>query len=137
MRKVLALLAVVLGTFWYLNVQTHAETLASTPPKFAIPWGNSAGGAYIRPIPQPSQIGIQNCAASLTDGFPPLTFVAQSAGGCPPFGQDFNGILKQLSQWSLWAGGGAGVAYDSSYQASIGGYPLGATLVDAANAGCF
>ena len=85
----------------------QAETSANVPPKFQIPWGNAAGApSYIRPIPQSSQIGIQNCAASLTDGFPPLTFIAQSAGGCPPFGQDFNGILQQLSKWSRWNGMG-------------------------------
>ncbi len=101
---------------------------ASIPPKFSIPWGNSAGSSYIRSIPTPSQIGIQNCAASLTDGFPPLTFVPSSAGGCGPFGQDMNGILKQLSQWGLWQAAGGPVAYDSSFSTSIGGYPKGAIL---------
>jgi len=52
--------------------------------------------------PQASQIGITNCAASLTDGFPPLTFVPVAQGGCPPFGSDFNGILRQITQWSQW-----------------------------------
>jgi hypothetical protein len=80
---------------------------------------------------------VTNCAASLTDGFPPLTFVPSTAGGCPPFGQDFNGILKQLSQWSQWAGAGAASTYDSGFSASIGGYPSGAALANAATPGCF
>lgn len=101
---------------------------ASMPAKFPIPWGASAGTAYIRSIPAPSQIGIQNCAASLTDGFPPLTFVPASAGGCPPFGQDMNGILRQLSQWNRWGQAGGPVYYDSAFSAAIGGYPKGAVL---------
>lgn len=103
----------------------------NTPPKFAIPFANSAGSAYVRSIPTTSQIGTQNCAASLTDGFPPLTFVPASAGGCPPFGQDFNGILKQLSQWSQWTQAGGPVYFDSGFAAAIGGYPKGAMIQSA------
>src|SRR5262249_55866104 len=76
-----------------------ALTQSGLPSRSNIPGANSAGSSYVRVIPQASQIGITNCAASLTDGFPPLAFVPQSAGGCPPFGQDFNGILKQITQW--------------------------------------
>lgn len=114
-----------------------ALSQSSVPPKFPIPWGSSAGSSYIRSIPQNSQIGIQNCAASLTDGFPPLTFTPSIAGGCPPDGRDFNGILKQLSLWSQWQGAGAAVIYDSAFSASIGGYPKGTILSKAASVGCF
>lgn len=106
----------------------EAMSQSSIPSKFGIPWGNSAGPSYIRVIPQSSQIGITNCAASLTDGFPPLTFVPQSSGGCPPFGADFNGILKQITQWSQWGSAGGPVFYDSAFSTSIGGYPKGAVL---------
>lgn len=107
----------------------------SIPPKFAIPWANSAGSAYSRSIPQSSLIGVQNCAASLTDGFPPLTFVPAGGGGCPPFGQDFNGILKQLSQWSLWQAAAGPIIYDSGFAASIGGYAKGTILSATATVG--
>ena len=111
---------------------TPAAALAmdssAIPPKFPIVWGNSAGSAYIRSIPEASQIGVTNCAASLTDGFPPLTFTPSSAGGCPPFGQDFNGILKQITQWSQWVQASGPVFYDSSFATSIGGYPKGTIL---------
>jgi hypothetical protein len=90
---------------------------ASSPPKVPIPWGSPPASAYIRSIPTPSQIGTQNCAASLTDGFPPLTFVPASAGGCPPFGQDFNGILKQLSLAARWGQAGGPIYYDSAFAA--------------------
>lgn len=95
------------------------------PPKFGLAWGANAGAAYIRSIPQSSQIGIQNCAASLNDGFVPLTFTPSSAGGCPPFGQDFNGILKQITQWIQWQAVSSGLPWDSTFSANIGGYPKG------------
>lgn len=114
-----------------------AMNQSSVPPKFPIPWAASAGAAYSRSIPQNSQIGIQNCAASLTDGFPPLTFVPSVAGGCPPFGADFNGILKQLSQWGQWQAAGSPTVYDSAFGAQIGGYPKGATISSATTAGCY
>ena len=109
----------------------------SPPPKFPIPWGNSAGGSYIRTIPQASQIGIQNCAASLTDGFPPLSFTPASSGGCPPFGQDFNGILKQITQSSQWQQAGGTFVWDNSFESSIGGYPKGNLLQNLNTPGCF
>lgn len=105
-----------------------AAPQTSIPPKFPISWGASAGAAYIRSIPQSSQIGVTNCAASLTDGFPPLTFVPQTAGGCPPFGADFNGILNQVSSWARWQAMGGQIPWDSSFSASIGGYPIGAVV---------
>lgn len=104
------------------------------PSKFLIPFANSAGAGYIRTIPLASQIGVTDGAASLTDGFPPLNFLAVGAGGVPPFGQDFNGLLKQITQWSRWQGAGGLVTWDSALSTAIGGYPKGA-LVASTTAG--
>jgi hypothetical protein len=101
---------------------------SAIPTKFAIPFANAAGGGYIRAIPQASQIGITNGAASLTDGFPPLTFLPVGSGGVPPFGQDFNGLLNQISAWSRWQCAGGPVAYDGTFQTAVGGYPAGAVV---------
>jgi hypothetical protein len=125
MKRVLSLLLVAALAIPGL---AYALTAASVPPKFGIPWANGAGAAYVRSIPSSSQIGIQNCAASLPDGFPPLTFVPAAGGGCPPFGQDFNGILRQLSQWNQWQAAGGPVFFDSAFSTAIGGYPNGAVL---------
>jgi hypothetical protein len=100
----------------------------STPSKFPIPWGNNAGGAFIRSIPVNSQIGIVTGAASLADGFPPVTFTPIAAGGVPPAGQDFNGILRQVTQALRWAQAGGMYPFDSAFVSSIGGYPKGAVL---------
>lgn len=101
----------------------------TTPPLIYTPFGVGAGGSYItEPIPVPSQIGITDGAASFTDGFPPLTMQALSAGGIPPKGQDLNGILYMISAHTAWVAAGMGYAYDSTQATDIGGYPVGATL---------
>lgn len=108
--------------------------LASQIPanKFPLAFGQNAGGAYIRSIPVTSQIGIQNGAASLNDGFPPLTFIPTGAGGVPPYGQDMNGILNEISLWSQWLqAGGVFIPYDPAFSSAIGGYPKGAILASA------
>lgn len=105
------------------------------PAKFNIPFGNSAGGSYIRDIPESSQIGVNDGFASLTDGFVPLNATPPESGGIPPFMQDMNGILKQISAWSRWVGAGGPVRYDSAFQAAIGGYPKGALVQSAVSDG--
>jgi hypothetical protein len=114
-----------------------ALSFSNLPSKFNIPWGSSAISPYIRSVPQGSQIGIQNCAASLTTGFPPLTFTPPGQGGCPPFGADMNGILNQITLWSQWQAAGSPVQYDATFSSNIGGYPKGTVLGQAATLGCY
>ena len=107
---------------------------ADIPTRFPIPFANAAGGSYIRNIPTVSQIDIVDGAASLTDGFPPLNFLPIASGGVPPFGEDFNGLLKQITQWVRWSNNaGVPATYNSSFSSSIGGYPKGAMLAHAAD----
>ena len=101
------------------------------PVKLQIPFGNSAGGGFINVIPKDSQIAITPGAASLTDGFPPLTFLPVASGGIPPFGADFNGILYEISAWARWVSAGGPVKYDAAFSTAIGGYPMGAMLTSA------
>lgn len=102
--------------------------LSDLPAKFPLIWGASATSGYIRDIPVDSQVGITNGAASLQTGFPPLCFLPVGSGGVPPFGQDFNGILKQITAWSQWANAGGQVPYDADFASNIGGYPKGAVV---------
>jgi len=102
---------------------------SDVPLKLPIPFANGAGGAYIRTIPVASQIGITDGAASLTDGFPPLTATPVGAGGVPPSIEDMNGILEEISAWSRWQAAGGPVTYDAAFQAAIGGYPRGAMVM--------
>lgn len=103
----------------------------SVPAKFPIPFASGAGGSFIRPIPEASQIGIQGGAASLTDGFPPLNAQPIAAGGVPPFMQDMNGLEFQITANIQWAQAGGFWTYDSGFSTAIGGYPQGALLESA------
>jgi hypothetical protein len=108
---------------------------SNVPTKMAVPFANGAGVGYIRPIPTPSQIGLTPGAASLTDGFPPLTFTPETAGGVPPSGLDMNGILNLLSAWVRWQAAGGPNYYDATFAVAIGGYPKGALLSNASTPG--
>ena len=105
---------------------------SNAPSKSAVPFANS--GAK-NTIPVASQIGVTPGLASFTDGFPPLTMTPLAAGGVPPYGQDFNGILNFLSAATRWAQAGAGYSYDAAFSTAVGGYPKGATLVMATGNG--
>lgn len=100
--------------------------LSDRPDQLSIPFANSGTRTA---IPVPSQIGITAGAASLTDGFPPLTRTPIAAGGVPPSGADMNGILYEMSAVDRWANAGGGYPYDSTYATDIGGYPKGARVL--------
>ena len=102
--------------------------LTNTPGKLVLPFANN--GAK-NTIPTASQIGITAGAASLTDGFPPLTRTPIAAGGVPPSGLDMNGILYELSAILRWANAGGGYAYDAAFatDSNVGGYPKGARVL--------
>lgn len=102
--------------------------IADIPTKFNIPFANSAGAGYITTIPEASQIPITPGRASLTTGFPPLTFLPVGSGGVPPFGADMNGLMKQVTQWSRWQAAAGPVPYDGTFSTAIGGYPKGALV---------
>lgn len=103
--------------------------LSDRPQSFPIPFAANAGGAFIRNIPVNSQIGTQDGAASLNDGFVPDNFTQIAAGGVPPFGQDMNGILQQATAWCRWFEAGGVIRWDSAFAASLsGGYPTGAIV---------
>lgn len=98
------------------------------PSKIPLPFAYAAGSSYKNPIPTASQIGITNGKASLTDGFPPLTFQAISSGGVPPFGADFNGILNEITAIQQWQEAGGFFPFDPTFSAAVGGYPKGAVI---------
>ena len=102
--------------------------LINAPDKLVLPF--AASGAK-NAIPVASQIGIVAGAASLTDGFPPLTRTPLAAGGVPPSGLDMNGIIYELSAILRWANAGAGYVYDGTFAAdsNVGGYPKGARVL--------
>ena len=106
----------------------------STPTKITVPFANSAG-TYKNTIPVPSQISITPGAASFTDGFPPLTMTPKASGGLPPFGQDMNGVLFNVTQAIQYSQAGGLFPYDSVFATAVGGYPNGA-VVQASDRSC-
>jgi hypothetical protein len=81
-------------------------------------------------IPEASQISIDPGAASLNDGFPPLTMIPRASGGIPPSGLDFNGAFNLITQSIRWAHAGGSYAWNSAFalDSNVGGYPKGAVL---------
>ena len=102
--------------------------LSNTPSKLVRPFADAGGRST---IPVASQIGVTAGAASLTDGFPPLTRTPVAAGGVPPSGLDMNGILYEMSAAIRWANAGGGYAFDGAFAAdtNVGGYPKGARVM--------
>lgn len=102
--------------------------LNQAPDKLVLPFAEA--GAK-NDIPVDSQIGITGGAASLTDGFPPLTRTPLSAGGIPPSGLDMNGILYEMSAVIRWANAGGGYPYDAAFATddNVEGYPKGARVL--------
>lgn len=107
---------------------------SDVPSKSAKVFGQSATGTYIRTVPQTTA---DPAAASFDIGFPPQTFTDEGAGGTPPDGRDFNGILNFLTAWARWQSAGAPIVYDPTFQASVGGYPMGAVVASAVTLGIF
>lgn len=106
---------------------------SSIPLRFKSPFAQSASGPYITfPIPDTTAAPGR---AALDTGFPPSTFTPRGSGGTPPFGQDFNGLMKQVTQWAQWQAAGAPVFYDSAFSTAVGGYPKGAILASSVTAG--
>lgn len=102
--------------------------LTNEPDKIPLPFA-SAGAKNT--IPEASQIGITPGAASLTDGFPPLTRTPIAGGGVPPSGLDMNGILYEMSAVVRWANAGGGYVYDEIFatDVNVDGYPKGARIL--------
>lgn len=109
---------------------------AAAPPEVVEPFGVNAGAGFItNPIPVASQIGTNPGAASYNDGFPPQCFVDTSAGGTPPSGKDFNGILYTCTAAIAALNAGQLYPYSATLQTAIAGYALGAVLAKADGSG--
>ncbi len=106
------------------------------PTRFPIPFGNSAGASYIRPIPKdPVTPTGSDAPASLTEGFPPECFLPESSGGIPPNGRDFNGLFNQITAALRWMAAGGPAIFNSDFSTAIGGYPKGARLASVSSPG--
>ncbi|POS10238.1 phage tail protein [Burkholderia gladioli] len=106
--------------------------MQSTQSPTLVPLPFAANGQK-NTIPEASQISITPGAASLNDGFPPLTMIPRASGGIAPSGFDFNGILNLITQSIRWAHGGGTYTWNSGFasDSNVGGYPKGSVLARA------
>jgi len=98
---------------------------SSQPKLLPVPFADAGSKQN---IPNDSQIGITAGRASYTDGFPPLTRTPLAAGGVPPFGTDFNGVLNDITAALRWSQSGAGYPFNAAFNTAIAGYPKGAKI---------
>lgn len=107
---------------------------SDAPGKIAVPFAQDAGPTFARDVPvdAPSE---DDGSASLTLGFPPLTFLDPAVGGVPVDGRDLNGILRQVTGAVRWTQAGGVPKYDAAFQSEIGGYPAGAEIASAVSDG--
>lgn len=98
---------------------------ADIPVKFAAVFAHAAAGGFIA-TPVATTTSTPD-VASLALGFPPATF----ASGGAPRGQDFNGLLFQVTGWNQWQQAGGPITYDGAFQTAVSGYPLSAIVQSA------
>lgn len=96
------------------------------PPRITEAFGvNADVGTITLPIPLTTPTG---GAASFDKGFTSVNMTPEVAGGIPPFGQDFNGILYMLSSMAAYQQAGQPFLFDAAIAAAIGGYKAGTIL---------
>ncbi|QCE35628.1 hypothetical protein FAI40_09995 [Acetobacteraceae bacterium] len=91
-------------------------------------WAANADPNTLRQIPQKASEATEAGAASLEKGFTATNMTPVAAGGVPPFGQDFNGILNYLSRAAQLIEMGLVPGWSKSFSDAIGGYPQNAKI---------
>ena len=104
------------------------------PAKFPIAFASAASPAYIQQVPTVYNAAIPG-SFGLDVGSPPETFLAPGAGGTPPLGEYFNGLMNQVTACLRWIQAGGVFQYDAAFQTAIGGYFKGAIVKNAAGTG--
>lgn len=95
----------------------------STPSQITVPFATSG---LKNSIPATANPVTGN--AGYDAGFPATNMTPKEAGGIPPFGQDFNGILFDITTAIQYLEAGMQFPYSSSFATAVGGYPLGAIV---------
>lgn len=96
--------------------------------KLSTPFANDSTQKNVVPITATSS---QTDAglASYSGGFGAKNMLPLDNGGQPPYGQDFNGILNDITGNIVDLNKGLPQYFDSDYATLIGGYPIGARLM--------
>lgn len=99
---------------------------SSAPSVITTPFSDSGSK---NTIPQTSTTGATDGLATWSTGFPDSTMIPISAGGIPPHGKDFNGILNAISSAVRWLQSGGLYQFNQNTAAAIGGYSKGALVL--------
>lgn len=100
----------------------------SQPNLLLVPFGSSAASGTIEPIPTARGAGDPPQKATWNEGFPSVTMTPLAAGGIPPKGQDFNGVLKAISEHTAFLCAGGIYKWNSAVVSVAGGYAKGAIV---------
>lgn len=92
------------------------------PDLIPMPFAENATPGTIEPIPATTPTVPQD--ATWSTGFPQVTMQPLAAGGIPPRGQNFNGVLNALSQHIFHMQGGGQYKWDDAH----GPYSIGDVL---------
>ncbi|HGN1964934.1 TPA: hypothetical protein ACKRVN_003427, partial [Proteus mirabilis] len=79
-------------------------------------------------IPENHEVGMKGNQATWDQGFGQVTMIPEKAGGMPPQGMDFNGILNQMCETIVHISKGGVFKFSTDYATAINGYPKGAIL---------
>jgi len=96
----------------------------SIPTQIAVPFATSGLKDTI-----PANSDNVTGRAGYDQGFPPVNMTPKVAGGIPPFGEDMNGILFDVTKAVQFLESGTGFVYNSTFSTAIGGYNAGARVL--------
>lgn len=100
------------------------------------PFGAEADPEYIElPIPIEDQTPTDPGAASFDTGFGPINMTDTAAGGIPPRGKDFNGILNMITAYCALLQAGQRAVWDVDAVVAFTGYAVGAEVASVATPG--
>lgn len=100
--------------------QVLLEAIAANAPVGSLPGDKT----YPMPETQP----VTPNAASIQTGFPAIVMTNENAGGRPPLGPDFNGMMFLVSSHTLYVECGQTYKYSSDLATAISGYVAGTIL---------
>ncbi|EIR0590287.1 tail fiber protein [Salmonella enterica] len=104
--------------------------LNDKPRQLAVPFA-SAGDKNNIPDKATQQTK-ESGNAAYDSGFPPVTMTPISAGGIPPHGKDFNGLMHDITAAIRYVQAGGLYTYNAGFAGAIGGYAKDAILAGVA-----
>ncbi|EBB7891583.1 tail fiber protein [Salmonella enterica] len=100
--------------------------LNDTPRQLAVPFASD--GARNTVPDKATQQTKESGNAAYDSGFPPVTMTPIAAGGIPPHGRDFNGLMHDITAAIRYAQAGGLYTYNADFARAIGGYAKDAIL---------